>query len=79
MAVIVDELGLVIPGNVVKKFDGTDTTLRVTRAQLDQLIEAAQGAVAIFGKTEPSPPEPPKTAELNGLNTSVSGKADSVN
>lgn len=61
MAVIVDQLGLVIPGNIVKHFDGTDSTLRVTRAQLDLLIEAASGAKAIFGGTEPSPPPATKT------------------
>lgn len=61
MAVIVDQLGLVIPGNIVKHFDGTDSTLRVTRAQLDLLIEAAQGAKVIFADTKSSPPAAAKT------------------
>jgi hypothetical protein len=55
MAVIVDQLGLVIPGNIVKHFDGKDSTLRVTREQLDLLLDEAQAAKAIFSGTEASP------------------------
>lgn len=63
MTVYVDELTLAIPGNLVKKFDGTTTTLRVPRAQLDEIAKVVAEAQALFAKTEPSPPEAPKTAE----------------
>lgn len=63
MSVIVDELGLVVPGNIVKRYEAesNESTLRVTREQLDQLIEVAQSAKALFAGTSPSPPSAPKT------------------
>lgn len=61
MTVYVDELTLAIPGNLVKKFDGTTTTLRIPRAQLDDIAKVVAEAQALFSKTEPSPPEAPRT------------------
>ena len=63
MTVYVDELTLAIPGNLVKKFDGTTTTLRVPRSQLDEIAKVVAEAQALFAKTEPSPPEEPRTKD----------------
>lgn len=63
MAIFIDELTLTVPGNLVKKFDGTTTSIRTNREQLVALAAAVEEATKVFAGTQPSPPEEPKTAE----------------
>lgn len=62
MAVIVDKLGIVIKGNLPKSFDGKETTLKMTREQLDDLIAQASLAKQIFADTSPTPVEEKSSA-----------------
>lgn len=63
MSVFIDELTIVVPGNVVKKSinGGRDSSLRISRDQLDGLEAAVAEARAIFGSTGPTPEEEPST------------------
>jgi hypothetical protein len=73
MSVIVDELGLVVPGNIVKKYeaDSNETTLRVNREQLDQIVEVAQAAKLLFAGTSPSPLPSAKTGGVPEVKASA--------
>lgn len=59
MGLLIDEVTLVIPGNLVKKNspDGKSSLLRVTRDQLPQLKAAIAEADEVFGNSEPTPYE----------------------
>lgn len=59
MGLLIDEVTLVIPGNLVKKnsSDGKNSLLRVTRDQLPLLKAAIAEADQVFGSSESTPYE----------------------
>lgn len=48
MGLKITELGIVVPGQITRKFDGTDTTLVLNEDQLRELASSAASALRIF-------------------------------
>lgn len=59
MGLLIDEVTLVVPGNLVKRNspDGKNSLLRVTREQLPLLKAAIAEADEVFGNSDPTPYE----------------------
>lgn len=48
MGLKITELGIVVPGQITRKFDGTDTTLIFNEDQLRELVSSAKLALKVF-------------------------------
>ena len=58
MTVKIESLGVVIPGQVVRKFDGTNTTLTITAEQAKALFVALSTVNEFFDLQEQEPDAP---------------------
>jgi hypothetical protein len=48
MTVKIEKLGIVVPGQVVRKFDGTDTTLTLSGDQVKNLYDQLGEIMPLF-------------------------------
>ena len=58
MSVKIESLGVVVPGQVVRKFDGTDTTLTITAEQAKSLYDSLGLVVKFFDLAGQEPDAP---------------------
>lgn len=52
MAVKIETMSVVVPGQVVRKFDGSQTTLTITGDQARYLYEAMGTVVSLFDSVD---------------------------
>lgn len=60
----IEEVGLTVAGNIVKKFDGTTTTLRVNAEQARAIADSVATVLELFKESETAPDPAPAAAKI---------------